>query len=102
MPELQEIAKPESAGPSEEPWSQSDRERSRFKDSAARVVQNGKTAAQRWGRQGLHAAEDLAGTARNRIEHDPVRSAVASLLIGVSLGALITWSIRHRPGAPDA
>jgi hypothetical protein len=27
---------------------------------------------------------------------------VASLLIGVSLGALITWSIRHRPGAPDA
>ena len=71
--------------------SEVENEASRLKGAASRVVQQGKTTAQRWGRQGLHAAEGVAGNAKDHIINDPVRSAIISFLLGVGVGALISW-----------
>ena len=58
---------------------------SRFKTAASRVFQDGKAAAQHWGRQSRVAAV----SAKDRIKDDPVRSVAISFAIGLSLGALI-------------
>ena len=72
-------------------------EGSGLRDVASRVVQDGKTVAQRWGRQSLSAAEDFAENATDHIKHDPVRAAAISFVIGLGLGALVAWgSTRHQ------
>ena len=86
----------ETTGNAEELPTQLQNERSRFKVTAIRVVQDGKTVAQRWSRQGLRAAGELAGNAREHIKNDPLLTAAISFVIGLTLGALITRrSIRH-------
>ena len=72
-------------------------EGSGLRDVASRVVQDGKTVAQRWGRQSLSAAEDFADNATDHIKHDPVRAAAISFVIGLGLGVLVAWgSTRHQ------
>jgi ElaB/YqjD/DUF883 family membrane-anchored ribosome-binding protein len=70
---------------------------SRFKGAAIRVFQNGKTVAERWSSQSVRAAGDLAGSARERIKNDPIRTAAISFAIGMTLGALISrYASRHQ------
>ena len=64
---------------------------SRFRAAASRAVHNGKSAAQRWGRQSLSTAGEWADNATEHIKEDPVRSAAITLLIGLGLGVLIAW-----------
>jgi ElaB/YqjD/DUF883 family membrane-anchored ribosome-binding protein len=77
-----------------------EKEDSRFKAAAVRAVHSGKDVAQRWCKQGLTAAEGVAGYTADHIKHDPVRSAAISFAVGLSVGALVAWSIHHEPTAP--
>jgi ElaB/YqjD/DUF883 family membrane-anchored ribosome-binding protein len=87
----------ETTGNTGQPATELENERSRFKGAAIRVFQNGKTAAQRWSRQSVRAAGDLAGNARERIKNDPVRTAAISFAIGLTLGAFISrYATRHQ------
>jgi ElaB/YqjD/DUF883 family membrane-anchored ribosome-binding protein len=91
MSKAEESGLVEKSGDAEEHVTQLENEASRLRAAASRVVQNGKTVAQRWGRQGLTAAEGLAGNATNHIKHDPVRSVAISFVIGLGVGAVVGW-----------
>jgi len=102
MSKAEESAMSERTGQADEPLTSFENEGRRFR-GATRVVQNGKTVAQRWSRQGLRAAQGLAGNARDRIKQDPVRSAVISVAIGLSLAALVAWRLKRHPSqAPNS
>jgi hypothetical protein len=59
MSKAQESGLLERTGDAGEQVKQLENEASRLRAAASRVVQNGKTVAQRWGRQGLTAAEEI-------------------------------------------
>ena len=74
----------ETTNEGEQP-TESETEASRFKTAASRVYQDGKAAAQRWGRQ----SRVVAVNAKDRIKDDPVRFVAISFVVGLTLGALI-------------
>ena len=97
MSKIEVSAAPETTEDAEQLTTQLQNERSRFKDAATRVFGDSKAMAQRWGRQGLRAAEGLAGSTRGHIENDPIRTAAISFVIGMTLGALIgRYASRHQ------
>lgn len=69
---------------------------SRFRAAASRVLYNGKSVAQRWGRQSLGTAGEWAGNATDHIKEDPLRAAAITFIIGLSLGVLIGWLSGRR------
>ena len=96
MPDFQESALGKTA---EEQVMELEKENSRLRATVARLAGNVKEAAQRWGRQSRVTAEDLAGNATDRIKRDPVRSVAIGFAIGLSLGALMAWSLLHESRA---
>ncbi|HLN96858.1 MAG TPA: hypothetical protein VK208_00090 [Pyrinomonadaceae bacterium] len=76
-----------------EHFSQLEREGSRFRAAASRAVHNGRTVAQRWGRQ----TRIVAASATDRIKDDPLRSAAITFVIGLSIGAMVgRWAGRQQ------
>lgn len=70
-----------------------DAEPSRFRAAASRVVHNGRSVAQHWGRQ----TQIVAANATDRIKDDPLRSAAITFVIGLSLGAMVgRWAGRQQ------
>jgi ElaB/YqjD/DUF883 family membrane-anchored ribosome-binding protein len=76
-----------------EHFSQLEKEGSRFRAAASRAVHNGRSVAQRWGRQ----TRIVAANATDRIKDDPLRSAAITFVIGLSIGATVgRWAGRQQ------
>src|SRR5689334_17446072 len=89
MPQAGESGFPEKTSYTGGDSIEAESDASRFKAAAVRVMQTSKTAAQRWGRESVTAAGQLAGSATGRIKDDPLRSAAVTFGIGLGLGLLI-------------
>ena len=96
MPQAGESGFPEKTSYTGGESTETDNDAPRFKAAAVRVMQTSKTAAQRWGRESMTAAGQLAGNATGRIKDDPLRSAAVTFGIGLGLGVLIGWRLGRQ------
>jgi ElaB/YqjD/DUF883 family membrane-anchored ribosome-binding protein len=96
MSKIEESATAETLEEHHYSSSEPENHRSRARETAAHFMQDGKAAAQRWGRHTLQYTTGVAGKVRERVDHNPRTSVGISFLIGCGVGALIGWAAARR------
>jgi ElaB/YqjD/DUF883 family membrane-anchored ribosome-binding protein len=72
------------------------RKASRAASAVADALEDGGEAARRVTKQGSHAAEELLGDARKRVQRHPIEAVAAAFAAGIAAGTAIRWILKRK------